>query len=216
VSSALKGAATVLAACVAAGATGSCDREDLTVATFAATVTPDGGDDAAVAPDADIDTPCFSDKDCPSYAYCERSGCGNAGSCQSPTCDDEATRTVQCGCNGISYYNSCERENDGQSMRHAGPCEPDGFTPTCQSQADCKREIPTNGYIFCALEVIGDHDCDDDAMGTCWVLPQNCTEVNGESDPPEWKACNSGPGCESQCQAIANGVPYSFGEDSCQ
>jgi hypothetical protein len=222
-----RGFVVAAAALAASVITAACDREDLTVATLATNLTPDASDAAAAAPDAsdasseadaDDDQRCTVDEDCPGDEYCNRQGCGQFGSCQSSTCEggEGTTSAPECGCNNVTYYNSCLRQLDSQSLRSEGPCRDDGI-PDCVNQSQCKSLGVTRGEIFCARLVSGMHTCDDDAPGTCWVLPHNCTEITDGTDDPIWRACDSPDlTCESQCQAIANGVPYSYAEGVCQ
>ena len=215
-----KAARLVLVALAGAVVVGACDREDLTVATFASTsLPPDGGDDSGVST-------CFDDEDCPSDAYCDKPGCSAGGTCHFPSCSDGddggagtenvGTRQPQCGCNGVTYWNSCERESDGESLRYAGPCADDRFIRSCRSSADC----PTLNFphsASCALSFAGGHACDDDAMGTCWLVPYDCLGVTSDDDPPFYLPCGSHDfHCVSQCSAIFSGTPVTFAEDSCR
>jgi hypothetical protein len=221
-----RGIVIVLAAFGAAIVSASCDREDLTVATLPTNLTPDAGDDDAAAPDAndandassdadDDDPPCVSDQDCDFDEYCDREGCGKFGTCQPAACEPgaEATNAAECGCNNVTYYNPCLRQLDGQSLRAQGPCKGED-APSCLTQGDCQTLDLTRGDIVCARLVTGMHTCDDASPGTCWVLPSDCSKVL--DDAPIWRACDSPDlTCESQCQAIANGVPYSYAEGVC-
>lgn len=182
----------------------ACDREDLVVATSG-----DAGDTS------DSGTACSVDGDCPSDQYCELEKCGVTGTCQlAATCDDLGRLDPVCGCDGITYWNDCLRQNLSVSLKGNGRCGTDDAPAvTCGATPDCAEK----GYPLaqCSLRVAGAHTCDSHAEGTCWLVP-HCDQVTDGSDLPVFHPCNGtkpAAFCETLCLAIHNGDPVIFDDD---
>jgi hypothetical protein len=153
---------------------------------------------------------------CPSDYYCllPTGDCSSeAGTCTPipPTCPgdagtDDSTEDPVCGCDGITYWNSCLLRRYGVSP--ATPtgqaCPPENpNTPPCGVPgATC-----ADGTWCALLGGSGMHGdpCAHPIPGTCWVLPAKCP-------PPGvflWDSCSStGAICLDTCNAIKAGGPY--------
>jgi hypothetical protein len=184
----------------------ACDREDLVVATVG----------EAGTSDVDAGTPCHDDDECvgASNLICEKMGCGDnvVGTCKvATTCDDDGAFKPVCGCDNVTYWNDCERQNALVPARGpAGvPCGEGALL--CESKDDCRnRGLPGT---FCALALSPDRTCNA-VKGTCWTIPVGCT---GESGPQYFHPCSAAQGvCESFCQAILGAEAGMNDENECQ
>lgn len=91
--------------------------------------------------------------------------CDFQGICESiPTACPDVWMPV-CGCDGVTYGNSCEAAAAGQSIDHLGPCEQvcDGFAG-----------IPCDKGEFC-LHPVGSCNVAD-GQGVCVPIPDACPE----------------------------------------
>jgi hypothetical protein len=146
---------------------------------------------------------------CPPNAFCELASlCGAAdsgGSCVviPGDCTGANSKQPECGCDGVTYSNQCERRKSGISLSHAGACkttknacevaggycDPGDFVkPTCKPGYNEDESITQNNPGVCGL-------------GICCV-----------PGPPPPKADCRTTGCPSgsKCDAClgANGVVY--------
>jgi hypothetical protein len=80
----------------------------------------DGGDDD----DRDAGEACNANDDCQSDLYCktEVGDCDGVGTCQlmPPSCPD--VDQPVCGCDALTYSNSCDAAAVGVSQMSEGPC----------------------------------------------------------------------------------------------
>jgi len=111
-------------------------------------------------------TPCSSNKDCSPEGYCAKASgdCDGQGACQARPEACIAVWDPVCGCDGVTYSNTCYAAMAGVSVDYQGQCEPD-VTP-CDSSADC------DAADYCAKSP---GDCDGE--GTCQSRPQACPAV---------------------------------------
>ena len=139
---------------------------------------------------------CQDNGQCDRSQFCQkRSGkCSGAGQCATrpQVCIDLFDPV--CGCNKVTYSNSCFANMAGVNILHAGACETD-----CSTNADCAKTD------YCAKAT---GDCK--GRGRCTKRPEICTEI---FDP----VC----GCDGKvypnaCQAASAGVSVSSLGDECK
>ncbi len=118
---------------------------------------PDGSVGDAGSPDAGG---CSTSADCDSSQYCAATGCDGQGSCQArpQTCPGYVMPV--CGCDGITYGNSCDADEAGVRVANDGACSSPGGS--CESNAECVSSQ------YCAGE--GCH-----SVGYCQTIPQQCS-----------------------------------------
>jgi hypothetical protein len=114
-----------------------------------------------------------------------------------------------CGCDGITYHDSCLMHLKGQNSLAAGAC-----LRTAQSTLTCafaNDPACTAKGAVCGLKA--DTACGPVpvAGGICWVVPASCPNGGGTAKPAE--VCNLGQGgpattCVSECNAVKAQVRY--------
>jgi len=117
----------------------------------------------SVAHDGECPAQCQSNNDCAFTDYCARStgDCAGTGAC---TLRPEQCLPVYipvCGCDGVTYGNSCEAAVAGVSVDYDGVC-----VPPCQDNNDCSV-----GH-FCLKDV---GSCN--GTGTCEAVPASCPDL---------------------------------------
>lgn len=154
------------------------------------------------------DTVCHGNADCPETFFCQTQTCerGAPGVCvvKQPLCDSDL-RPV-CGCDHLTYWNDCLREQYGISLLAQGACSTGARTchgnNECQglSGATCAHLLPPG--VGCGT--VAD-------QGTCWVTPPDCSMTG---DTRQWQSCpppgsggSLGP-CSSTCEAVKVGHPF--------
>lgn len=150
---------------------------------------PDAGPDAGRPP-----RPCTTNADCQNVNFfCERSRCdAPVGTCQQkPTFDCRSTGPeLVCGCDDVTYFNSCYRRNAGTSPREPHECGnplPCGADGGCPAEAVCARLTTACGAV--------------EPEGTCWVVPPTCPGTG------TFQECGNPSVCLDPCQAIRGGRP---------
>jgi hypothetical protein len=114
-------------------------------------------------------TPCKSGADCADGEYCARTAgeCGGLGMCapRPEACPD--VWAPVCGCDGLTYGNSCEAAAKGATVAAKGECAETcgGFTGEQCADADAFCNWPA-GLCNAA-----------DIQGTCAAVPDACPEV---------------------------------------
>jgi hypothetical protein len=196
--------ARAVATLVAAWALTGCATEDVVVATFA----PDGG-----ASDGAGDEPppgngaCASNADCGGTSFCAKSSCGDAtGSCQLRPVECDGVDMRSCGCDGVTYWNDCLRQQFGVAASTEGECRIGAALCSPEGPSSC----PVPG-AWCERLLGQGETCGSDVPpGPCWVVPIDPTTCTGPGgNPPTlWSACGSGPTCVNACAAVQSGVPY--------
>ena len=140
---------------------------------------------------------CKLDTDCDDDEYCKKASCDDAesGHCTAlgPQCTgDDAVFDPVCGCNGVTYWNTCVIESAGFNILAAGECTGNN-RPTCtrdEGGAGCPSEY---GHQHCyrPVEMCGDPS---PLMGYCWGLPAECPP----NEPQTERYCG-GTGGEMRC-----------------
>jgi hypothetical protein len=163
---------------------------------------PSGGMPGAAG--AASPAPCGVDLDCSPGWICEKSGCdAPTGGCVPwpPFCPPDPNPV--CGCDGVTYWNDCIRQ---QSPMHAQVAQPGVCSVTacaCEVGADCS--VP---YASCS-HLMGPGEMCGHGMGSCWVLPPQCGPSN---DSKMWRECkppDAGTAkCLDTCSAIATEHSY--------
>lgn len=165
-----------------------------------------GGGSAGDAPVAgssgDSGYTCTNNDDCPGPGWlCSKSTCGSAsGLCKPRPLECEASHAPVCGCDGITFWNDCLREQRGEPSSTMGDCGANA--KPCKDDSEC-----AGGN--CAKQVPNPDACGQPGRGVCFVTPPECV-VAPESH--WWFACSSLPGgaapCLTTCQAVQTGQPF--------
>ena len=143
---------------------------------------------------------CFQNSDCPDSTICDKRRCEDErGICRvRPLLCDSSPDPV-CGCDGVTYWNTCMRLSAGIVSQTYGQCTFNAVP--CRGDKSCSE---VNGY--CGRLRFPGEPCNPDAPGVCWVVPDSCDPTN---DPVRWEECGSGqnpPGrCIDSCNAIKSG-----------
>ena len=118
---------------------------------------------------------CTDDDDCDADEYCKKTSCDAAsGNCteRGPDClGATAAFDPICGCDGITYWNTCAIEHEGESVASKGECTGNDC-PTC-SRDEGGDSCPVRDHARCYRPV---EECSttSPSMGVCWVLPSEC------------------------------------------
>lgn len=154
---------------------------------------------------------CFDNGACGTTEYCSKPTCTAAAGHCSPrptTCTGTKQETV-CGCDGITYHDSCLLHSNGQngSPSSTGACaKSDSGTLTCSSddEASCVAKGGLCGFkaaLDCSI-------IPTVKTGVCWILPTTCPGV----DDPNAHSCSSAnpQSCASECTVIKSRELYTL------
>ena len=137
---------------------------------------------------------------CAPGLYCKAPGC-QAGTCQ-PSAPPAAAPPLLpvCGCDGVTYFDASTAAQFGQSIRYESVCKPTEAIACSATNPACP-----NGSL-CNLQVGNAGACFGSGNGTCWALPNDCSEGN----KAKGRACGVGGGiqCKGFCQLIKEGNPF--------
>jgi hypothetical protein len=142
--------------------------------------------------------PCSDDDDCDdanNADYCMKTSCNAAmGTCVplGPPCvGDNAVFEPVCGCDGITYWNTCTITHEGFNIASMGECTGND-RPTC-TRDDGPDSCPDREHAHCyrPVEMCGDPSPDE---GYCWVLPTECPD----NEPQTERYCG-GTGGQARC-----------------
>jgi hypothetical protein len=145
---------------------------------------------------------CKVDGDCGTNEYCKKESCAaEEGRCQPRGPECRGTNAVfdpVCGCDGITYWNTCVIEHEGFNAALHGEC-------TGSSRPTCTRDgggdsCPTRLHAHCYRPVTM---CGNPSptMGVCWVLPDACPA----NEPQTQRYCGGTAGsmrCIGLCEVI--------------
>ena len=149
-------------------------------------------------------TGCRDDADCMGWS-CEMQGCqATTGVCVPWPAVCEAAPAPVCGCDGVTYWNDCIRQQSHARLSVPEPCR--ATARACEVGADCAVPDASCSHLQPPGAMCGR------GMGACWVLPLACAP---SADPRMWRDCkppDAGPPgpCVDTCTAIAS--EHSFAE----
>ena len=145
---------------------------------------------------------CRLDTDCDDSEFCKKASCdAESGHCtaRGPECrGDDAEFDPICGCDGITYWNTCVIEYEGFNVAMAGECTGNN-RPTCTRAAggdSCPERL--HAHCYRPVEVCGDPS---PTSGVCWVLPNECPD----NEPQTQRYCGGTAGemrCIGLCEVI--------------
>lgn len=163
---------------------------------------PDAAPDAS---DAEVPILCKDLFDCPPYGYyCVKDSCSDpTGVCEPRPVVCPTDVGPVCGCNGVTYWNDCLRQQLGSAASTPGECQSTAIP--CNRGGDC-------GFpgARCARLLFPDQQCpprdSEPGPGTCWAIPPDCNQVPYEQ---RWRHCplpdepeGYVPMCVNTCWAI--------------
>ena len=144
---------------------------------------------------------CTAATDCPSGWTCAKLDCANpTGVCQVRPLLCDGTVLPVCGCDGVTYWNDCIRQQNGVAASMLGQCTRTALP--CSQGSDCK--VP--GASCARLDPTPSGGCGTPGPGTCWVTPSDCATT---PTAQAWTSCQQ-PGtgqppqhtCTNTCEAI--------------
>lgn len=110
--------------------------------------------------------PCASNDDCGAEQYCFMEACGQPGKCEDIVPCESVYEPV-CGCDGLTYSNSCEAHLTGVAISSEGECGPDGCEQNagcaCTSDGDCAEGLR------CQMDGCDGGTCVDATSVDCWL-----------------------------------------------
>jgi hypothetical protein len=152
--------------------------------------------------------------------FCSRLSCGSTeGQCEaigSPGCEASG---YECGCDGITYYNSCVRQQAQVSRATPGQCGPGMHVIGCQLRDGCKPahagcgilapitlNLPTGLPLDMDAGSAFEQTCQNmppfSGAQICWALPDTCPSSGA---PLVQEPC-PGAACVPDCIALGSGV----------
>ena len=145
---------------------------------------------------------CLSSAECGEGEYCHfpsECGEGPVGSCEIiPEVCIQIFAPV-CGCDGVTYSNSCHAAGAGVSVQHTGPCEDPGG-PTCEGACGGKSD----GACWCDDLCTQYGDCCDDYEDHCVDPEPTCDDIveafNAETT--EIRSCED----DGECGQVLTGT----------
>ena len=146
---------------------------------------------------------CAAATDCPSGWTCAKLDCATpTGVCQVRPLLCDGTVLPVCGCDGVTYWNDCLRQQNGVTAGMLGQCTRTALP--CTQGSDC--HVP--GASCARLDPTPSGGCGTPGPGTCWVTPSDCATTGPTAQAQAWMSCQQ-PGngqpqrtCTNTCEAI--------------
>ncbi len=97
---------------------------------------------------------CLENKDCPSGSYCKKvdGDCNGTGTCEEMPGACIALVDPVCGCDDVTYSNSCEAALQGISVMYNGTCQGSSEASTSVQGAIYDKWEPWNDTLYVNLE----------------------------------------------------------------
>ncbi len=138
---------------------------------------------------------CTTNAECAAGEYCQTAGCGGQGQCQPRPQACPLVWMPVCGCDGVTYGNSCEAAAAGVNVLHAGECG------SCTTNADCgftqfclKQDLDCNGTGTCTDRPTICPDVQSDICGCDGRIHMNsCTAHRAGTNVSDWSRCTPPP-----------------------
>jgi Kazal-type serine protease inhibitor domain len=154
----------------------------------------------ATEPEAGLGAPCSSTQPCPSDSFCELAYCGATGRCVHRPGACPPTFLPVCGCDQVTYFNSCYRRAERVSQASTGECNQGvacgGAAGACAPRQVCNRLR----FDVCSS-----------SEGVCWSAPPSCPDTQHYTPA----SCGGPPDCLDLCEALRSKVPLAP-TNSCQ
>jgi hypothetical protein len=118
--------------------------------------------------------------------------------------DEKSTRSPQCGCDGVTYWNETVAAHHGMSIRGSGACG--GVLPAlvCTGAGTCAG-------AKCNMHYAQKSSCNQAPQGTCWMPPTTCPVTVGSKT----RACGAAIGvCSDDCPLIKSETAF-FDDANC-
>jgi hypothetical protein len=157
---------------------------------------------------------CRADGDCKSTQYCKKATCdAESGECaaRGPECRGATAKFEPvCGCDGITYWNTCVIEHEGFNVALHGECTGNA-RPTCTRDGggdSCPER--TRARCYRPVDVCGDTS---PTTGVCWALPSECP-----NEDQTQRYCGGTAGsarCIGLCEVIAAENSFQRDADRC-
>jgi hypothetical protein len=189
----------------------------------------DGGmsDGGMSDPDAGMLPTCTTNTECEDTEFCAAAVCGAVGTCEPRPTPCEDVDAPVCGCDGVTYGNSCEANAAGVNVAMRGACDTGscGMTPgagCCFEDGDCGTRsqrcvlemCTAGGAGVCVTNLLGRDECweNADCLGgetcegericACGGLCGPVANAPGTCMPPAPVACrdNSACGATEYCE----------------
>ncbi|MBX3127724.1 MAG: hypothetical protein KF718_13455 [Polyangiaceae bacterium] len=135
---------------------------------------------------------CQSNAQCKDSDFCAKTSCNSAnGTCTPRPVSCADNESPVCGCDGISYWNDCLRQQYGvASLRSNSACM--GF-----DAAGCGLTSCPSADASCATLRSSSLGCLALGGGVCWMVPKSCPTA-----PKTYRRCGTSSSCASKCEAI--------------
>ena len=113
---------------------------------------------------------CLTSADCTALELCDLNTCNDPGTCVDHPGECPTNLAPECGCDGATYNNACERLLAGVGLEHPGICQNSiaPGSPCTTGLSDC------GPGSFCKV-----NGCGDGLTGACLPKPTGCTIGNG-------------------------------------
>ncbi len=152
---------------------------------------------------------CLDNSACSDREYCAKLSCvANAeGQCtpRPSACSNTKQATV-CGCDGVTYHDSCLLHLNRQNSSAAAECSKTADATLGCSSID-ETACTAKGGICAYKAELGCDVVPTVSKGVCWILPASCPG----SDDQTARSCNADQAsCISECAVIKNRQSYTL------